>query len=132
MRVQTESPESHLHSSEAVRGYHLDALDGELGHLDQFIVDDNDWTIRYMVAATRNWWPGKKVLISPVWVESISWEESKVFVGLTQEAIQSGPEYNDSLPVTRGYEETLHHHFGRPPYWMGQTEIEPEASLTSV
>jgi hypothetical protein len=65
----------HLRSTDEVTGYHLVALDGEIGHVDDFIIDDETWAIRYLVVATRNWWPGKKVLISPKWIESVSWEE---------------------------------------------------------
>ena len=32
-----------------------------------------DWVIRYMEVATRNWWPGKKVLVSPAWIERVAW-----------------------------------------------------------
>ena len=124
MSLPAETEETHLHSCDAVCGFHLDALDGELGHLDCFLVDDQAWAIRYAVVATRNWWPGKKVLVSPAWVESISWPESKVFVGLKQDAIRGAPEYDESLPVTREYEHRLYLHYGRPPYWAGQPERE--------
>jgi len=110
--------DSHLRSSEAVTGYRIEAVDGEIGHLDGFVVDDEAWAIRYIEVATRNWWPGKKVLVSPAWVDWVSWEESKVYAGLTREAIKSAPEYAASMPVTRQYEDHLHVHYGRPPYWQ--------------
>ena len=67
-RVRKESTDSHLRSSEAVTGYHIEATDGELGHVDGFLMDDQAWAIRYLEVATRNWWPGRKVLVSPAWV----------------------------------------------------------------
>jgi hypothetical protein len=90
--------DSHLRSTKAVTGYHIEALDGELGHVDGFIVDDESWAIRYMEVATRNWWPGKKVLVSPAWIERTSWEDSEVYVSLSRDAIKSAPELFDLRP----------------------------------
>jgi hypothetical protein len=114
--------DSHLRSSEAVTGYHIEAEDGEIGHVDGFVVEDEAWAIRYIEAATRNWWPGRKVLVSPDWVERVSWLDSRVYVGLTREAIKNGPEYTDATPITREYENRLHLHYGRPPYWLREAE----------
>jgi hypothetical protein len=58
------------------------------------------------------------VLISPAWIKRLSWTDSKVYVGLSREAIRSAPEYSESMPVTREYEDRLHAHYGRPPYWQ--------------
>jgi hypothetical protein len=117
-RILTNMADSHLHSIDAVTGYHIEATDGELGHVAGFVVDDEAWAIRYVEVATQNWWPGKKVLVSPSWIERVSWADSKVYVGLSQESIRSGPEYSESKPVTRAYENQLYLHYGRPPYWM--------------
>jgi len=75
----------HLRSTNDVNGHDIQASDGEIGHVDDFIVDDETWAIRYLVVDTRNWWPGKKVLVSPKWIERISWDERKVFVNLDRE-----------------------------------------------
>jgi hypothetical protein len=112
------SEDSHLRGTEAVTGYHIEATTGEIGHVDCFIVDDAAWAIRYLEVATKNWWPGKKVLLSPGWVERVSWEESKVFVAISREAIQSCPEYNNAIPITRDYEHLLFLHYGLAPYWI--------------
>ena len=64
-RARSQSPDSHLRSTEAVTGYYIEAADGEIGHVDGFVVDDEAWAIRYVEVATKNWWPGKKVLVSP-------------------------------------------------------------------
>jgi len=121
-----------LRSAEAVTGYYIEASDGEIGHLDGFIVDDEAWAIRYIEVATRNWWPGKRVLVSPAWIERVSWADSKVYVGLSREAIQEGPEYADSTPITREYENRLYFHYGRPPYWLHETEHKSAYSLSDA
>jgi len=82
--------------------------------------------------ATRNWWPGKKVLVSPAWVQRVSWPESKVHVGLSREDIKNGPEYIESMLITREYEDRLHSHYGRPPYWLHEAEHKSSVSLSRV
>lgn len=112
-----EGGDPHLRSSAAVTGYHIAATDGDIGHVEDFLVDDARWAIRYMIVDTRNWWPGKKVLVSPEWIERVDWSDSKVHVGLTREQLQKSPEYDPSGPVKRDYETRLHDHYGRPSYW---------------
>jgi hypothetical protein len=131
-RIQRESNDSHLRSTEGVAGYSIEASDGDIGHVDGFVVDDEAWAIRYIEVATRNWWPGKKVLVSPAWIERVSWASSKVYVALRREAIKDGPEYVESMPITREYENRLHMHYGRPPYWLPEPEHKASFSLTGV
>ncbi len=113
-----EKKDPHLRSTHDVSGRSVEAFDGEIGHVDDFVVDDESWSIRYLILSTRNWWPGKKVLISTQWIERISWEESKVFVNLTREAIKQAPEYTDKSVLTREYETALHRHHKRDAYWI--------------
>jgi uncharacterized protein YrrD len=108
----------HLRSTHAVSGYHVQATDGEIGHVEDFIIDDETWTIRYLLISTLNWWPGKKVLVSPLWIKRVSWDESKVFVNLSREAIKQSPEYTEESLLTRDYEIGLHGHYNRKGYWV--------------
>jgi hypothetical protein len=110
----------HLRSTHDVRGHHLQAVDGGIGHVADFVLDDESWAIRYLIIDTQNWWPGKKVLISPQWIQSVSWGESKVFINLSRESIKQSPEYReDSLP-TREYETGLYRHYDREGYWVDE------------
>jgi uncharacterized protein YrrD len=111
----------HLRGTHAVRGYHIQATDGEIGHVDDFIIDDETWAIRYLIIDTQNWWPGKKVLVSPQWIERVSWTESKVFVNLPLEDIKQSPEYTEESLLTRDYEAGLHRHYNRTGYWVDET-----------
>jgi len=130
-KIESQPADSHLRSTEAVTGYSIEAADGEIGHVDGFVVDDEAWAIRYIEVATRNWWPGKKVLVSPAWIERMSWADSRVYAGLTREAIQNAPEYIESAPITREYENRLYFHYGRPPYWLHDAEHSGVVSLSS-
>jgi len=121
---EVEQWDPHLRSTHDVTGHHIQAADGEMGHVEDFIVDDETWTIRYLIVDTRNWWPGKKVLVSPQWIERVSWTEQKVFVNLPRETIKQSPEYSDARLLTREYERKLHGHYRRKGYWVE----EPVAS----
>jgi hypothetical protein len=124
-RAREQSADSHLRATQAVAGYGIEATDGDIGHVESFLVDDETWSIRYLEVDTKNWWPGKKVLISPAWVERVSWEESRVFVAVTREAIKTCPEYLDAEPITREYENKIYFHYGRPPYWIAEEAKSP-------
>jgi hypothetical protein len=124
--------DSHLRSTDAVESYHIEATDGEIGSVNGFILDDEAWAIRYVEAVTRNWWPGKDVLFSPAWIKRVSWTDSKVYVGLTREAIKTCPEYVESRSITRDYENEIHSHYGRPPYWLHEEDHRSLFSSSSV
>jgi hypothetical protein len=108
----------HLRSTQAVMGYYIQACDGDIGHVEDFIVDDGAWTIRYMVVDTRNWWPGKKVLVSPWWITEVIWGTMRVRVNMDCETIKNSPPFDPTTGVDRAYEERLHDYYGRPKYWQ--------------
>jgi hypothetical protein len=91
----------HLRTTHAVSGHHVQAADGEIGHVDNFVIDDETWAIRYLVIDTRNWLPGKMILISPHWIKRVSWSAKKVFFDLTREAIKQSPEYSEESLMSR-------------------------------
>jgi hypothetical protein len=106
-----------LRSARVVTGYHVEAADGHLGHVHDFIVDTVSWLIRYVVIDTRNWLPGEKVLISPRWIEEIDWGHERMRIDLTRTMIRSCPRFDPQTPVNREYEEQLCDYYGRPKYW---------------
>lgn len=107
----------HLRSVREVLGYHIQARPDKVGHVEDFIVQTEDWGIRYLVADTRNWLPGRRVLVSPAWVEHVDWNEQLVHVGLDAEAIRHSPKFDPNRPINREYEERLYDFYGRPRYW---------------
>lgn len=114
----TEKVESVLRSTQEVLGYRIHATDGDMGHAEDFIFDDEIWTIRYLVVDTRNWLPGRSVLISTEWIEKISWADSKVRIDLPKSQIKDSPRYDPSSPVNQEYETRLYDFYGRPKYWV--------------
>ncbi len=107
----------HLRSAKEVRGYHVQGNDNAIGHVDDFIVDDETWAIRYLVIDTSNWWVGKKVLVAPPWATRVSWDERRVYVDMPRQAIKDSPEWNTYAAVNREYETRLYGHYRRPAYW---------------
>lgn len=108
----------HLRSSANVGGYDIVATDGSIGHVKDFIFDDESWAIRYLVVDTRNWWPGgKKVLIATQWIDKIDWGQSSVAIKLTREQIKNSPAYDEAAVISRDYEQRLHDAYGRQGYW---------------
>jgi sporulation protein YlmC with PRC-barrel domain len=106
-----------LRSARDVMGYYIEASDGDIGHVEDFLIDDREWAIRFMIVDTRNWLPGKKVLVSPDWISRVSWRDSRVYVDLTKQGVESAPEYDPTGPLARDYESRLFGHYGRRSYW---------------
>ncbi len=104
----------HLRSIAAVTGYHIHATDGEIGHVEDFLVDDIAWNLRYVVVDTKNWWPGKKVLISPRSVREIDWEQRMINLDVDRDKVKGSPAYESAMTVDRAYEEQFHGYYGWP------------------
>jgi len=109
--------ENHLRSSNEIIGYHVQATDGKIGYVEDFIFDDDTWIMRYIIVNTRSWLPGRKVLVSPFWTKNIDWVEKKIFFDLTSATIKNSPTYDPLIPVNRKYELMLYDYYGRPKYW---------------
>jgi len=116
-KKEKEEEDTHLRSSKEVTGYRIQATDGEIGHVDDFIVDDLVWVIRYLVVDTRKWLPGRKVLVAPDWITEVSWPEEKVYVDQNKDLIEKSPEYDPYESINRKYETRLYDFYGRPKYW---------------
>jgi uncharacterized protein YrrD len=98
--------DEHLRSCREVEGYHIDAADGEIGHVEDVLVDEN-WAVRYLVVNTRNWWFGHSVLIAPQWIDGIAWASATVSVNLARETIRQAPEYDPSRTPDAEFEQRL-------------------------
>lgn len=116
----------HLRSAGELHGYHIQGSDDAIGHVDDFIVDDESWAIRFLVINTSAWWFGKKVLVSPQWAESVSWDERTVRLDVSRHLIKNSPEWDSDAPVNRDLEVRLYDYYGRPVYW-GSSDHADEA-----
>lgn len=103
----------HLRSTNKVRGYNIHTINGEIGHVEDYIVDDKKWNLCFLIVDTHNWLPGRKVLISPHWIDHIDWNESKVYVQLSKESIENSPEFDAGQPIGEDYGKELFIHYGK-------------------
>jgi len=104
----------HLRSVDELTGYHIHAVDGEIGHVENFMIDDGDWSIHYFIVDTRNWWSGKHALISPLAVKSIDWFDRHVEIDVSREQIESSPPWDRFDAFSPLYAKRLHEHYGWP------------------
>jgi hypothetical protein len=108
-----------LRSIEQLYGDKLGASDGDIGHVKDFYFDDQDWAIRYLVADTGTWLPGRQVLLSPYSLGRLDQAEKLLRVNLTRKQIENSPSIDLHKPVSRHYEEEYYRYFGWPYYWQG-------------
>ena len=125
-RARRRDDDPQLRSCTAVIGYHIHATDGEVGHVEGFLIDDETWAVRYLVVNTSNWWLGHKVLIAPQWVGGVHWSDQTVSVDLDRAAVKAAPPYDPSAALDRPRETSLYTHYGRPPYWKAGSTLERE------
>jgi sporulation protein YlmC with PRC-barrel domain len=109
---EREHSDPHLRSAREVEGYYVAATDGEIGHVEDLLIDDADWTINLLAIDTRNWLPGRKVVISPGWLRAVDWPNRQVEVDLTRDQIKASPEYDPARTVDPSYLEQLRAHYG--------------------
>lgn len=107
----------HLQSTDDVMGYKILANDGEIGRVQDLIMDDTDWRVRYMVVDTAEWMPHKNVLLSLDWIDNIMMPEKKVQIGLSKEQIKHAKPFDNNAPINRSYETGLYNHYGKAAYW---------------
>jgi hypothetical protein len=98
-----------------VSGYHIHARDGEIGHVEDFLLDDTDWSIHYLVVDTKNWWPGKKVLISPRSAAEIDWSGRLLNLKVDRQRVKESPTYDPSITVDRDFENRFHGYYRDGP-----------------
>jgi hypothetical protein len=108
-----------LRSIKQLYGDKLGASDGEIGHVKDFYFDDQNWAIRYLVADTGLWLPGRQVLISPHSLGRLDQVEKVLRVNLTRKQIEDSPPIESHKPVSRQYEEEYYRYYGWPYYWQG-------------
>ncbi|MBN2385405.1 MAG: hypothetical protein JXB85_00165 [Anaerolineales bacterium] len=113
-----EKEDPHLRSVRALTDYQVETDEGKVGPVVDFIVDDEDWSLRYLVVETEDLSAAdKKVLIAVAWIRKIVVAARVIRLELTGDAVQYSPPFDPGLPVNRRYEEVLYDYYGRPKYW---------------
>ena len=105
--------DAHLRSCRAIERYHVHATDGDIGHVESVLVDDEAWAIRYLVVNTSDWWLGHQMLVAPPWIADINWLDATVSVDLTRQAVKHAPTYDGKALPSREQERGLFDHYSR-------------------
>ena len=129
-RVRPEHPDPHLRSTRELIDYHLHAVDGTLGHVEDFIIDEETWELRYMAVDTAIWWHGAHVLISPQWIASVNWSDQSIQVRVTRDIVKHSPTWKPSYLISERYVATLHDYYRRRLAWASdprsnESPLEP-------
>jgi hypothetical protein len=90
----------------------MEALDGAIGHAEDFIVNDSDWYIHYITVDTKNWLPGQRVVISPDLIREIDWTSRSIYLKTNIERIKNSPPYNPNLTEDSGFNDKFRKYFG--------------------
>ena len=122
--AQHQNDDPHLRSGNAVMKYDIEASDGDIGHVQGLLLDEETWAIRYLIVDTSNWWLGHQVLIAPKWIKNVSWPDQTVVVNLTRQAVKDAPPYDSAVTLDREKEIGLHNHYERAGYWAEEVRLE--------
>lgn len=106
-----------LHSSKDLEGCAIGAADGTIGHVDDLYFDDQMWVIRYLVVATGTWLSHRKVLIAPLAISHVNWEQRILSTSLTQQQVRNSPAIDTDKPVSRQHELQYLEYYQYPTYW---------------
>ncbi len=101
----------HLRSAREVKGYHIGALDGPIGHVSDFVFDDATWEITFMIVDAGSWLHERLVLLKPRWVAGIAWDERTVAVNLSREKVRTSPPFTPVFPISSEYADELTKHY---------------------
>jgi hypothetical protein len=122
-RRQDEDP--HLRSCSAVKQYHVHATDGDIGHVDGFLIEKQSWAIRYLIVNTSNWWVGHRVLVAPGRIGEVSWSYAKVTVSLSRQEIRDAPTYDSDVPPDLETEPGVYTRHG----YLGHRQAKGERAI---
>ncbi|NSL55074.1 PRC-barrel domain containing protein [Uliginosibacterium aquaticum] len=116
-QAKHQHDDPHLRSCRQVTGYKVHATDGEIGHVDNFLFDDSNWSIRYLVVNTSNWWLDHKVLLAPQWFKDVNWHKGCISITLNRQSVMDAPIYKSAEALNREREKELYNHYQHVGYW---------------
>jgi hypothetical protein len=97
----------HLRSAQEVAGNHIHPHDGEIGHIEDFLVDDSSWVIGYIMIDTSNWIGGRTVLVAPQWCSRIDWAQREMYKDLMRETVKESLCYEPGAELDPHFDERL-------------------------
>lgn len=110
---QVPEPEGdkHLRSTKEIEDYKIHTTDGEIGKVVDYIIDDSNWKITYLIVETGSWLNSKKVLLSTNWITNVKWDNKIVIVNTTTDEVKDSPDFDESQPLNDDYERNLNNYY---------------------
>jgi len=102
-----DAPAPTLRSVRELSGYHILATDGKIGHVDDFIIEQDDCRLRHLIVDTRNWLPGRRVLVEPEMVTGIEFRRKTISVNVNRQGIRGAPEFDPASLSHPAREEAM-------------------------
>lgn len=106
-----EAGRSHLLSAGELTGYHVEAMDGNLGRLEDYLVEEGDWSVRYLLVGARKWLPGRRMAAPADWIHMVSWRHRLVTLRHFREEIRKAPGFAGPGSLSEEYSRALESHF---------------------
>lgn len=104
--VAEEKNDLHLRSTDNVTGYKIHATDGEIGKVVDYIIDDDNWQIIYLVIETGTWLDSRKVLVPVSWIKEVNWDNSLVVVSVSTERVKNSPKFDMDEVLNESYKQS--------------------------
>ena len=123
-RARSHSSTPQLRSCKAVTGFHIQASDGEIGHVAGYLIDDETWAVRFLIVDTSNWWIGHPTLIAPESITGVHWANRTVSVKLSRECVKHAPTYDPSMAWSLALDLSLDQPDSRMGPWTGSAGLE--------
>ncbi|HET9241284.1 MAG TPA: hypothetical protein VFO10_28725 [Oligoflexus sp.] len=106
-----QAEESHLRSFLEVKSYGLRALDGDLGHVEDLLIDAADWSVTHVIVDTRTWWPGGEVVVDRGMIQAINWEDRVMMVAMVRDEVKEAPPYSRDLSLSESFQTKVSQYY---------------------
>jgi hypothetical protein len=103
--------------SSDIIGFEIRATDGSIGSIDDLLVDETDWSVRWVVIDTGTWLPGRKVLLPASCFGAPSMPDRQFPIELSRQQVEDSPDIDTDAPVSRQMESDIYGYYGWHPYW---------------
>jgi len=123
-RARNHNRAPQLRSCKAVTGFHIQASDGEIGHVAGYLIDDETWAVRHLIVDTSNWWIGHTTLIAPEWITGVHGSDKTVSIKLSRESVKHAPSYDSGMALSLALDQSLDQPDGRLGPWTGSAGLE--------
>ena len=113
--IKENQMDTNLRSFNEILGYDILTPDGNLGCVEDLLIDSDNWEIISIILDTSKNQPwSKKVIIASTWIEEISYMDRQIKISLAIKEVENAPEYDPLAPVNEVLEKRFYNYLGKP------------------